>query len=180
MFPDAQIGGCDLYASHVDFCASRFATVPLLSKENLDQLDVGTWDLIFCGSLLTHLPEALFWSTIDFISRSLSPSGIAVVTLEGRHVLHIQDHKWKLIEDDLFDVARHQYHEKGFGFVDYNTDLRASLFNAQESYGVALTSPGWLMNGLSKLDDIRILGFSERDWDDHQDVVVFGKPGVNA
>jgi len=180
MFPEAQIGGCDLYPSHVNFCASQFATMPLLSKENLNQLDVGTWDLIFCGSLLTHLPKHLFWPTIRFISRSLSPDGVAIVTLEGRHVMHIQDHKWKLIEDDRFNIARRQYQDEGFGFVDYTTDLRAALFNAQDSYGVALTSPGWLMNGLAQMDNIRVLSFTERDWDDHQDVVVFGKPAVNA
>ena len=47
-------------------------------------------------------------------------------------------------------------------------------------YDVALTNPGWLMQGLADMDDIRILHFSERAWDDHQDVVVFGKPAVNV
>lgn len=180
MFPKAQIGACDLYRNHVEFCAEQFSAVPILSKENLDELEVGEWDMIFCGSLLTHLPKHLFWQTIRFMARSLAPDGIAIVTLEGRHVLHIQDHKWKLIEDDRFDVARQQYHAEGFGFVDYNTDFRAASFDAQENYGVALTNPGWLMSGLAEMNDIRILNFSEREWDDHQDVLVFGKPGVNA
>jgi len=35
------------------------------------------------------------------------------------------------------------------------------------------------MNGLSKIDEIRILSFTEREWNDHQDVVVFGRPGIN-
>lgn len=180
MFPDAQIGGCDLYQSHVNFCTEHFSTLPIMSKENLDELEVGEWDLIFCGSLLTHLPKHLFWQTMRFIARSLAPNGIAIVTLEGRHVIHIQDHKWKLIEDDLFEIARQQYHAEGFGFVDYNADFRAASFNAQENYGVALTSPGWLMDGMAKMDDIRILNFTEREWDDHQDVIVFGKPAVNS
>jgi len=180
MFPDARIGACDLYKPHLDFCAEHFAAIPLMSKENLYELDVGQWDLIFCGSLLTHLPEHLFWPTMRFIRRSLTPNGIAIVTLEGRHALHIQDHKWKFIEDSLFDVARAQYHAAGFGFVDYNPGMRANKFPDQASYGVALVSPSWLMAGLQKLDDVRVIGFSERVWDDHQDVIVFGKPGVNA
>ena len=180
MFPDAQIGGCDLYKSHVDFCAKNFSTLPIVSKENLDELEVGEWDLIFCGSLLTHLPEKLFWATIRFMVRSLTPNGIAIVTLEGRHASHIQDRKWKFIEDDLFNIARNRYATEGFGFVDYNADFRTASFGEQESYGVALTSPGWLMKGMEKMDDIRILNFAEREWDDHQDVIVFGKPAVNA
>lgn len=179
MFPEAEIGACDLYPQHVDFCTTHFGTTPLPSKENLDKLDVGQWDLVFCGSLLTHLPERLFWPTIRFIARSLTPTGIAVVTLEGRHALHIQDHKWKFIEDDLFDIARRQYHAKGFGFVDYNPAFRAAAFHNQASYGITLVNPSWLMAGLQKIDDIRIMSFAERCWDDHQDVLVFGKPGVN-
>lgn len=179
MFPDARIGACDLYQPHLDFCSAHFETVPLLSQENLGELDVGQWDLVFCGSLLTHLPEHLFWPTIRFISRSLTSTGIAVVTLEGRHALHIQDHKWKFIEDDLFDVAREQYHASGFGFVDYNPTFRANAFHKQASYGIALVKPSWLMAGLQEMDDVRIISFAERCWDDHQDVIVFGKPGVN-
>lgn len=180
MFPDAKIGACDLYQQHLDFCASQFGAVPLMSNEGVSVLDVGQWDLVFCGSLLTHLPEHLFWPTIRFIGRSLSPNGIAIVTLEGRHALHIQDHKWKFIADGLFDVARKQYHASGFGFVDYNAAFREKTFSKQASYGIALVSPSWLMAGLLAMDDIRIMGFTERCWDDHQDVIVFGKPAVNA
>src|SRR6478736_1835742 len=63
MFPEAEIGACDLYRQHVDFCVSQFGALPIQSKEDLSQLHVGEWDVIFCGSLLTHLPQALFWPT---------------------------------------------------------------------------------------------------------------------
>jgi len=35
------------------------------------------------------------------------------------------------------------------------------------------------MKGLESIYDIKILSFTEREWDDHQDVLVFGRPGVN-
>lgn len=180
LFPDTEIGGCDLYQNHVEFCSRHFATTPFQSTENFDDLDIGEWDVVFCGSLLTHLPAPLFWKAIRFIERSLSPDGIAVVTLEGRHVVHIQDHKWKLIDDDLFDIARGQYEKEGFGFVNYDAKFRQASFNAQETYGVALTRPDWLMNGMLQMPSVRILDFTERAWDDHQDVLVFGKPAINA
>ena len=180
MFPDAVIGACDLYQSHVEFCATQFGALPLASRENLDELDVGQWDLIFCGSLLTHLPLSLFGQALDFLARSLTPEGLAVITLEGRHSVHIQDHKWKLIGDELFEVARKGYDRDGFGYVDYRHDFRAAKFAGQGSYGVTLVKPARIMAMLQDRSDIRILGFAERAWDDHQDVVVFGKPGVNA
>lgn len=180
MFPTTRIGACDLYPEHVQFCAKYFDAIPLLSNENLDNLEVGSWDLIFCGSLLTHLPEDLFFSALKFIIRSLSPDGIAVVTLEGRHSLYIQENKWKLIGDELFAVALAGFEGRGFGFVDYEHDFKATKFSKQASYGVALTKPSWLLSYLEADASIRILAITERDWDDHQDVVVFGKPGVNA
>lgn len=180
MFPDAEIGACDLYREHVDFCAEQFGAIPLMSKENLDDLDVGAdWDVIFCGSLLTHLPEHLFWPTMRFMARSLSPTGIALVTLEGRHAEYIQDHKWKLIDDERFEVVRTGFHEKGFGFVDYTADFRTA-FHEQASYGVTLVTPQWVTAGLLDIPGIRMFGYQERAWDDHQDVIVFGRPDVNA
>lgn len=176
MFPDARIGACDLYPEHVDFCVERFGAEPIASKENLDELEIEPeWDLVFCGSLLTHLPESLFWPTVRFMVRALSPTGIAVVTLEGRRAEDIQDHLWKLIDDRRFERIRRKYHKRGFGFGDYDADMRR-LFPSQSNYGVALVKPSWVMAGLEQMPEIRILGYVERAWDDHQDVVVFGRP----
>jgi SAM-dependent methyltransferase len=139
LFPEATIAACDLYESHVDFCASQFDAQPILSKENLDELDVGKWDLIFCGSLLTHLPLEHFQAAIRFMARSLSDTGIAVITIEGRHSIHIQKNKWKLIDDHLFVEAERGFRSSGFGFVDYNADFRAGSFNKQATYGVRIS-----------------------------------------
>lgn len=180
MFPSARIGACDLYRSHIEFCADQFGAEPLQSCEDLNQLELGQWDLIFCGSLLTHLPYSLFKATLRFIARSLTSQGLAIVTLEGRHSIYIQDNKWRLVDSDIFEVARQSYHETGFGYVDYNPSFREAAFSDQASYGVALVNPSRIMSELQELEDVRILGFRERAWDDHQDVVIFGKPGVNA
>lgn len=180
MFPDAEIGACDLYPSHVEFCAAQFGAIPLHSRENLDELDVGEWDVIFCGSLLTHLPAQQFRQALRFIARSLSPQGLALVTLEGRHSVYIQDHKWKLIADDLFEVARKGYNRTGFGYVDYHHNFRSANFDRQSSYGVALVKPSYVLNMLEGELGITVLCVQERAWDDHQDLVVFGRPGVHC
>lgn len=178
MFPDATIGACDLYPEHADFCARQFGATAIKSREDLSTLDVGQWDLIFCGSLLTHLPEALFWPTMDFMIRSLAPGGVAVVTLEGRRAVYIQDHIWKLIGDDKFEYIRDGYHKTGFGYSDYQQQFLNEKFNAQESYGVAVVRPDWLMAGLAQREQITILEFCEADWDDHQDVIAFRRRPV--
>ena len=178
MFPTARIGACDLYEYHVDFCAKTFGAEPLLSTIDLDNLNVGAdWDLIFCGSLLTHLDADHCLAAIRFMERSLSTTGIAVATVEGRRAEWIQDNSWKLIGDDRFEIARRDYHAKGFGFVDYDTDFMKKTFSKQVRYGVTMIKPDWLMRCLQAMPAIRILGYKEGAWDRHQDVVIFGKPG---
>lgn len=179
MFPNARIAGNDLYKTHVQFCVDNFGAEAFHSKENLDELHVKPeWDLIFCGSLLTHLPEKLVISAVNFMRRALSPNGIAVFTTEGRPTEYIQDNKWKLIKQELFDVAREKFHKTGFGFVSYEHDFKQS-FPDQELYGVTLIKPSWMLSQLEKMQDIRVLSVSEGMWDDHQDVYVIGRPGID-
>lgn len=79
-----RIVACDLYDFHVNFCAREFGVEAVLSKENFDQLDFGVqFDAIFCGSLLSHLPDDLFRSARRLISSSLAKQGVAVISLHG-------------------------------------------------------------------------------------------------
>lgn len=178
-FPQASITACDLYENHIIFCARHFAAVPKLSREHLEELAFDApFDLIFCGSLATHLPQQGVEAALRLIARSLSPQGIAVVTFQGRHSDHIQKHKWKYLADRLYAQAERAVRRHGFGYVDYEGPFRA-VFAGQARYGVALVRPHWVMHALEGREDIRILGYAERAWDDHQDVLVFGRPGIN-
>lgn len=180
-FPDANIVASDLYDYHVDFCREVLHVEGVLSRENIGEVDFGRqFDLIFCGSLLTHLPEPLFWDTINLLARSLTEEGVAVITVQGRHSDYIQAHKWKYLDDRLFDVAAEGVRQTGFGYVDYQHEFYKERFNQQQRYGVALVRPNWVLRGLEPRTDLRVLGYAERFWDDHQDVLIFGRPGVNA
>jgi SAM-dependent methyltransferase len=177
-FPAARIYACDLYQDRIDFCASAFKVRAFKSKEDFDQLTFPEkFDVIWCGSLLTHLPARLFRRCIASFSRSLNPGGIAVVSLQGRHSPYIQKHKWKYIDDARFAKAEARFRSEGFGYVDYN--LKAQFFE-QDAYGVTLSSPAWVMRSLEDDESIRITGFLERAWDECQDVAVFKKTPIHA
>ncbi len=179
-FPDARIVACDLYDYHVKFCVEQLGTEGALSVENFDLLNFDRkFDLIFCGSLLTHLPADLFEAAIRMIARSLSDTGLAIVTLHGRHSEHRQSiPQWKYVEAPLYHVARATIPEIGFGYVDYNHDMRATFSN-QSRYGISFSRPSWTLKVLERDFDNRILGYVERGWDEHQDVLVFGRPAIN-
>lgn len=180
-FPDAHVTACDLYDHHINFCAETLGAEAVLSKENFDELHFDRkYDVIFCGSLLTHLPAKLFIAALRCMARALSDTGVAVVTTHGRHVEFSQKHKYAIIQPELFEVAEATIETEGFGYVDYEHDVLATSWNRQENYGVTLTRPHWAMKALETDYSIRIMGYNERGWDAGQDVIVFGKPGVNA
>jgi SAM-dependent methyltransferase len=180
MFPNSRIAVCDLYQEHIAFCEAEFGAEPIRSKKNPDDLMIEPeWDLVFCGSLLTHLPEILVVPTVRFMVRALSRTGMAIVTLAGRRAEEVQDHHWKMIEDKRFETIRRRYRKRGFGFANY-TGAHRRLFAAPDSYGIALVKPSWILSVLECMPDIRILGYFERVWDDNQDLVAFGHPAATG
>jgi hypothetical protein len=179
-FPAAQITACDLYDFHFEFCAACFEVEGFKSKDNFNDINFGkTFDLIFSGSLLTHLPADQFIAALRLISRSLSDRGMAVVTLHGRHIEYLHKHRWQFIEPKLFAIAEASIPRKGFGYVDYNASLLKSWWYNQKRYGVTLSRPHWTLKQLEADYGIRILSYAERAWDNTQDVLIFCKPGVN-
>jgi SAM-dependent methyltransferase len=181
-FPGARIVASDLYDDHLDFCRDAFKVDCLLSQVNISEIDFGEkFDLIFCGSLLTHLPEASFSDTINLLGRSLSDFGIAVITLQGRFSDHLQATRSNFyLPDQNYEVAAEGVRRTGFGYVDYPQNILQGLFDKEEGYGIALIRPHWVMRLLERRTDLRLLGYVERGWDNHQDVLIFGRPGVNA
>ena len=178
-FPTAKVVGCDLYEQHVRFCVDILGTEGIISDENIDVIDFGQqFDLIYCGSLVTHLPDDLFRSTIRLISGALTNKGLAIITTHGRYSEYIQAYKWKYIEDRLYEVAVSTVSDTGFGYVDYSEDARSS-FHKQTRYGISLSRPHWTLQVVEEDYAVRVLGYAERALDDHQDVLVLGKPGIN-
>lgn len=177
-FPDAEIWACDVDPEHLRFCEAQFGARTVLSQHDLTKVRFEVaFDLIFCGSLLTHLPVRSAEVALALVSRSLSSSGIGIVTLHGRHSSHIQRHEWKYIDDESFAVAERQASATGYGFVEY--EAAQQPFGTETDYGVALARPSWVIARLESDPGIRLLGYGERQWADHQDVVVFGRPGID-
>jgi len=60
-FPGARIVACDLYDDHVNFCTNQLGVDGMISNEFFGRIKFDCqFDLIFCGSLLTHLPQERF------------------------------------------------------------------------------------------------------------------------
>ncbi|MBD0268719.1 MAG: class I SAM-dependent methyltransferase [Cyanobacteria bacterium Co-bin8] len=171
-FPEAAITACDLNRGGVDFCVETFEAKGIYSNQNLLDLDLDqTFDLIWCGSLLTHLEENRWPSCLQFFSQHLTENGVFVFSTHGRRAYD----NLRVIKDPygLNEQARHQllkdYETTGFGYVNYAS---------HPDYGVSLSAPSWVFKQLEQRPELTITAFSEHSWDQHQDVFACQKGTV--
>lgn len=168
-FPEARITACELATGPVQFCVRMFGAEPAYSSLNLDEVSLGKqFDLIWCGSLATHLNEDGITALFRLFRRHLAPGGIMIFTTHGDFVarrMPTRDFDYGLAEDQTTTIGQH-YPGIGYGFEDYP---------GEKDYGVSLTSPAWIRSRLREVSGLREVYFKERGWDDHQDVFGFAR-----
>lgn len=168
-FPEASITACDLDSQAVDFCAKTFGVRGVYSSKNVSSLDMGEkYDLIWCGSLLTHLDQAPFIQWLEFFSRHLAEDGIALFTTHGRFVqkkMSSGQMHYGLDTHSIITCLKSCL-QSGFGYANYPDS---------NDYGVSLSLPSWVLRQLQSLPELSLISFREQGWDGHQDVVVIQK-----
>ena len=165
-FPGARITACELMPDAVRFCAQTFGATPAQSAADLDQLSLGAqYDLIWCGSLVTHLDAGRTRALLRFFARHLAPAGLLLVTTHGDFVAGCI-----LDRADFYGLERaripalvESYRQQGHGYLDYPE---------QAGYGVSLTAPDWV-RAAARAEGLREVYFRARGWDEHQDVFGF-------
>jgi SAM-dependent methyltransferase len=169
-FPAARVTACELLPDAVRFCAAHFGAVPAQSAYDLDGLTLADrYDLIWCGSLVTHLDAARTRALLRFCARHLAPGGLLVFTTHGEFVAgRIQSLAdfYGLNGADIPALVQ-TYRQQGYAYLDYPE---------QPGYGVSLTAPDWLRaQARDAAPLLREVYFRARGWDEHQDVFGFVK-----
>jgi SAM-dependent methyltransferase len=162
-FPQAGFTAADLDRKGVDFCVRTFGIEGIHSQLDLTRFSLQhQFDLIWCGSLITHLDAFGIQKLLAFFARHLLPGGLLVFTAHGERVIQkMLNREFDYgIADENIPSLIDSYRKSGFGFADYP---RAS------GYGVSLTKPEWIRAESRKLDLDEVY-FREHGWDDHQDV----------
>lgn len=168
-FPAAKFTVADLDRKGVDFCALMFGAEAVYSQKDLSRFSLGRqFDLIWCGSLLTHLNATGISALLEFFARHLTPGGLVIFTTHGERVIQrLLDRDFEYgIAPDSSPALIASYRENGFGFADYP---------GESGYGVSLTAPEWIGARAQSLGLARVY-FRAHGWDDHQDVYGFVKP----
>jgi SAM-dependent methyltransferase len=147
-FPEAQITACDIDRDGVDFCAAEFGATPIYSVADPDQIEIeGPFDLIYCGSLLTHVDRDRWTSFLDLFERLLAPGGILIFTTEANfHANLAETEPPKNLENTQTRVK--EFRETGFAYRNYL---------GQDGYGRTLSSPAWVCAFLERWSSLELV-----------------------
>lgn len=166
-FPEAEITACEIQRGPVQFCVRTFGAQPAYSSVKLDEVELAKkFDLIWCGSLATHLNERDIGSLFRLFGRHLAPGGLVVLTTHGDFAaqrVSRREFDYSIPEDQIGRIVD-EFKRTGYGFADYA---------GQKNWGVSLTSPEWIRARVRELGGWCEVYFKERGWDKHQDVFCF-------
>lgn len=156
-YPGAEIVVSDILKDGIDFCASQFKAVPVLSNTNIDLIpDMGKFDLIFVGSLFTHLNASQIHKFLLKFKSMLSYASLLLFSTHGHHVASLYR------ENKKYPSILTSYDKTGFGYEDYaNT----------KGYGNTLSSISWVVNKLAEIGGLKLLYYWEQGWDNYQDMI---------
>jgi SAM-dependent methyltransferase len=175
-FPAARIAACDIDHGGVDFCAETFGATPVYGHERPQDIQIDdTFDLIWCGSLLTHMDRPRWEGFLDLFESALTDRGILVFSTHGRCIVpRLRDPafaKLYLDSDQRREAILHSYEETGFGYADYQLpdDVRENL-SLPRNFGISLASPSWVCSLIQAREGLQLLTYLEGRWG-AQDVI---------
>lgn len=179
-FQNAEITVCDLEREGVDFCAQTFNAIGIYSHTDIAQIPLNDkFDLIWVGSLLTHLNATGCRQFLQFFHDHLNPGGLLIFTLHGRLVAErlqqaLQQNcpSYGLSVEQVRKLME-QYHTEGFGYASYQNqeDYFANPTAEVDNYGVSLSAPSWTIAQLEQIPTLALLSYIESGWDHHHDVI---------
>lgn len=169
----ATITACDLDRDGVDFCARQFRATPVYSEPDLRALPFqAQFDLIWVGSLVTHLNQERWLRTLDCLVQWTRECGVLIFTTQGRTVSSLLAQGRKDVAENIDKAALlAEYARTGFAYQRYFES------NAVEDYGLALSSPEWLMRALQRYPNVIMRAYLEEAWGMQDVVILYKKAG---
>ena len=164
-FPRARIVACDILKEGVDFCASEFEAAPVYSCEEVKKIPLReNFDLIWVGSLFTHLDADRWAEFLSFFCDHLNPEGIFLFSVHGQAMIDIIRNKTNTygLDEPALNYLVKEAETKGFAFEKYPH---------YTEYGISVALPVWVRNQLIAYPSLQLLRYSEKGWDNHHDVV---------
>ncbi|MGG5887558.1 hypothetical protein ACLF3G_10510 [Falsiroseomonas sp. HC035] len=130
------------------------------------------YDLIWVGSLITHLPPLQTRMFLAAMRRHMTDNARLVVSSHGPSIISRLRAQGYGLDTETATALIDEFEKTGFGYRDYHTggdEYGVALTN--EHYGISLTDEALFRNNLPECG-LRIVSYIPRVWDDHHDIVV--------
>jgi SAM-dependent methyltransferase len=170
-FPDAELAACDVVDAYLRFCSDVFGARAVKSHLDPSQVELdGQYDLIWCGSLLSHTDSDDFGGYLKLWESALAPGGVLVFSVMGRSVtVALRNGMSPLsVNREEADKILRDFASKGFAFVYGVHEPEAKL-------GEAVASRAWVCRQLEETPELSLVLYCEESWEG-QDVVACTKP----
>jgi SAM-dependent methyltransferase len=165
--PPERISVCDVVTEGVDFCVNEFGVRPIRSGADLGTLKLGSSDFIYAISVISHLNERNSIAMLRLLGGSLTEGGVALFTTHGRYSLD-NPGLYGAEYEERKDAIADEVERRGMAFLPYP-------FVSGDHYGMAWHSREFIERTMQAVHEgrMRLLLFTERGLDDHQDVFAF-------
>jgi hypothetical protein len=169
LFPNASFTVGDINDSALDFCRKTFLANTFESRTSFAEISLDNrFDLIWCGSLITHLDEQSAIELLGFFYAHLGEGGLCVVTTHGARTIDwIETGQYFY---GLSEVSRREIVDKfklgEYAYADYPN---------QKGYGISAVPAGRFLALADSIGDWSNCMFRDHGVDNHQDVYAFAK-----
>ena len=169
-FPDASIVVSDLDRAGVNWCVEQLGCMDMGAE-----LPAESFDLIWLGSVFTHLRAEAASELLEKLKAGVRANGVLIFTSQGRfaaaraeqHLAGNAAGSYHLDAENLAAMVR-QFHATGYGFASYPKT---------PGYGASLVKQSWYADQVVDRAFVQILA-QEKGWDTHQDVQAFLRAGL--
>jgi SAM-dependent methyltransferase len=156
-FPDSDIFVSEIDKEKQAFASTQFDAHGFDVPPDFSGEPAGRFDLIFVGSLLTHLNAGLSINALRYLIAALSEGGLLIFTTHGRYATMLARNAGHA---RLHPEVSNGFLREGFGYQGGPT------------YGASFMAPSWVLRALEAMPDVHVLGYKERGWAQHQDVFI--------
>jgi SAM-dependent methyltransferase len=157
-FPNAALTGCDIRKDKVEWISKTFGprgVVGVVSAFEPEEIRFDRpFDMIWVGSLLTHVESDRWTRFLRLFESILAPGGIVVFTVYGSFIAELVPSEKNLLNltpDQAREVIR-DYDATGFGFHVTPPD------------GDAIAKRLWVCKQLEETPSLELVSYAERAW----------------
>lgn len=164
-YPQSTIVGQDVSRDWLDWCETHLAIETVQSPDRIVgiRLEPDTYDVIWAGSVFTHIPEQSFDHLLNQVLAALTPGGVTIFITAGHRIrAGFTPGKEPFLDLTAAETALIDHDRDGYGFAPY-------VNGRYPDWGRALTGFPKVFDKLRAAGG-RLISFQDGGWGRRQDV----------